>query len=456
VIRSLRWPKNFPPGPEPLPVFGNVLHVRCVCLQCLSGRYGKVYSLFLGWRPAVVIHGLQAVREALVTRAVDFAGRPQGMMINHVTENKGVLHFPVWLIMGNYGAVWREHRRFALATMKNFGLGKRSMEERILEETTHICNCLEKSQGRPVDPLSLIHSAASNIICSVLFGQRYDYNDDVLAFIINSFKENAQIANGAWAAVSSLGTNALSGRRILDLKMHTQAIVDIYCLCPLSLHFSPLSHSIFFLSVFVNRSFPLFSCLCLASLSLTPSHSHPASLFSFPPAQCQREIDRVLGESLSVSFEDRHRMPFLMATIHETQRLANIAPLGVFHATTRDTKLMGYDIPEGTLIITNLTSVLFESTSWERPNDFYPGHFLDEDGQFVKPDAFLAFSAGPRVCLGELLARMELFLILVSLLRRFLLVWPEDAARPDLTPVFGGIQSPRPYRVTFRLRAKPC
>lgn len=75
------------------------------------------------------------------------------------------------------------------------------------------CSCF--LSGRPVDPLSLIHSAASNIICSVLFGQRYDYGDDVLSFIINSFKENAQIANGAWAAVSSLGTNALFGRRIL-------------------------------------------------------------------------------------------------------------------------------------------------------------------------------------------------------------------------------------------------
>ncbi|XP_029921030.1 cytochrome P450 2D15-like [Myripristis murdjan] len=467
-------PKNFPPGPEPLPVFGNVLQLSMKNpvrdLEELSGRYGKVYSLFLGWRPAVVIHGLQAVREALVTRAVDFAGRPQGMMINHVTENKG-------LIMGNYGAVWREHRRFALATMKNFGLGKRSMEERILEETTHICNCLEKSQGRPVDPLSLIHSAASNIICSVLFGQRYDYNDDVLAFIINSFKENAQIANGAWAAIYDtfplLRRLPLPFQKVFknyrDLKMHTQAIVeqhkhtrvpgkprdvvDCYLdemdkrapdgglldeerlvMLLLDLHFAGTDTS---------------SNSILSAILYLATHSHIQ-------AQCQREIDRVLGESLSVSFEDRHRMPFLMATIHETQRLANIAPLGVFHATTRDTKLMGYDIPEGTLIITNLTSVLFESTSWERPNDFYPGHFLDEDGQFVKPDAFLAFSAGPRVCLGELLARMELFLILVSLLRRFLLVWPEDAARPDLTPVFGGIQSPRPYRVTFRLRAKPC
>ena len=51
------------------------------------------------------------------------------------------------LIMGNYGAVWKEHRRFALTTMKNFVLGKRSMEERILEETDHVCTRLGENAG---------------------------------------------------------------------------------------------------------------------------------------------------------------------------------------------------------------------------------------------------------------------------------------------------------------------
>ena len=64
------------------------------------------------------------------------------------------------------------------------------------------------------------------------------------------------------------------------------------------------------------------------------------------PVLCQHEIDSVLGESPDVSYDDRHQMPFFMATIHEIQRLANIAPLGVFHATTRNTTLMGYHIPQ--------------------------------------------------------------------------------------------------------------
>lgn len=59
---------------------------------------------------------------------------------------------------------------------------------------------------------------------------------------------------------------------------------------------------------------------------------------------------------------------------------------------------------------------------------------------------------GPRVCLGEGLARMELFLILVTLLRKFKFIWPEDAGEPDLTPVFGTTQTPKPYRMKVQLR----
>lgn len=50
--------------------------------------------------------------------------------------------------------------------------------------------------------------------------------------------------------------------------------------------------------------------------------------------------------------------------------------------------------PQGTLVITNLTSVLHEESQWERPYEFYPAHFLNSRGEFVKPEAFLAFSAG--------------------------------------------------------------
>ncbi|KAF4094313.1 hypothetical protein AMELA_G00011590 [Ameiurus melas] len=145
-------------------------------------------------------------------------------------------------------------------------------------------------------------------------------------------------------------------------------------------------------------------------------------------------------------------MPYTQAVIHESQRIANTVPLSVFHCTSRDTELMGYSIPQGTIIIPNLSSVLSEEGQWKFPHEFNPSNFLNEQGQFEKPEAFMPFSAGPRVCLGEGLARMELFLILVTLLRHFQFIWPEDAGEPDFTPVFGVTITPKPYRMGIRLR----
>lgn len=53
------------------------------------------------------------------------------------------------MVLADYGASWRDHRRFALMTMRNFGLGKQSMEQRILGEIQYTMETLEKSVGTP-------------------------------------------------------------------------------------------------------------------------------------------------------------------------------------------------------------------------------------------------------------------------------------------------------------------
>ncbi|GLD48133.1 cytochrome P450 2D15-like protein, partial [Lates japonicus] len=84
--------KYFPPGPRALPIFGNLLQLNLESpiadLERLAKRYGNVYSLFIGPRPAVVINGLQALKEALVNKAADFSGRPQDLMVNRAVQVK--------------------------------------------------------------------------------------------------------------------------------------------------------------------------------------------------------------------------------------------------------------------------------------------------------------------------------------------------------------------------------
>ncbi|KAG7329552.1 hypothetical protein KOW79_007726 [Hemibagrus wyckioides] len=197
ATNRIQRPKNFPPGPPPVPIFGNLFHFNIKNplkdFVKFAKQYGNVYSLFIGTKPAVILTGLTAIREALVNKAADFSGRPNNL-IKDITEGKGI-------IIADYGLQWKEHRRFALMTLRNFGLGKQSMENRILGELEHLVAKLDKYAGSSLYPQTLFHDAASNIIYLVLFGIRYNYGDEILKVYVRLYTENTKLANGTWAMI---------------------------------------------------------------------------------------------------------------------------------------------------------------------------------------------------------------------------------------------------------------
>ncbi|CAI9615854.1 unnamed protein product [Staurois parvus] len=157
------------------------------------------------------------------------------------------------------------------------------------------------------------------------------------------------------------------------------------------------------------------------------------------------EIDKVIGFAVPQT-EHRKVMPYTDAVIHEIQRFSNIVPANIPHATTQDVTFKGYFLPKGTYVIPLLTSVLRDESHFEKPDEFYPQHFLDSKGNFLRKEAFLPFSAGKRSCAGENLAKMELFLFFTTLLQNFTFQ-ATCGAKLDLTPAVGFTTPPMRYDI---------
>jgi len=152
------------------------------------------------------------------------------------------------------------------------------------------------------------------------------------------------------------------------------------------------------------------------------------------------------------SYNDRSKFPLTEATIMETQRIASLSPLAVMHKTLAPTKLNGYDIPEGTLAIPLLWNVLSDPQTFPDPSKFDPYRFLDENGKVQRNPALIPFSSGKRVCIGEQLANMELFLFYAGLFSKFRFFYPPNEPEPTLAAGVGFVRAPTPYNICVELR----
>ena len=139
----------------------------------------------------------------------------------------------------------------------------------------------------------------------------------------------------------------------------------------------------------------------------------------------------------------------------ETQRLSNIAGIGVAHVSTAQFQLGGYTVPRGAQVISNISGVHLDEKWFPEPQQFRPDRFLDDQGRLKPSRALMPFSVGKRSCLGETLARTELFLFVTTVVQRYRLRFPagfqHDYAINEDKPF---VKEPTPYLLVPELRAE--
>ncbi|XP_004640851.1 cytochrome P450 2B4-like [Octodon degus] len=470
-LGTFYWKRSrLPPGPFPLPVLGNLwqlsFQLHPETLFQLAETHGPVFTMWVGPTPVVVLSGFQAVKDVLISNSEQFSGRPLTPLFRDLFGERGI-------ICSN-GHTWRQQRRFCLVTLRRLGLGRQALELQLQDEAAELVEAFRREQGRAFDPQVVIVRTTARVIGALVFGRRFLSEEPIL-------QELTQAVDFGLAFVSTVW------RRLYDL-------------CPWALRHLPGPHQQLFryreaVGSFIRHEIfqhtlrepeapqDFISCylaqiskavddpvstfneenliqvvidLFLGGTDTTATTLRWALIYMVQHGavqdRVQHELDVVLGPAPTICYEDRERLPFTRAVLHEVQRLSSVVAVGAVRQCVTSTRVHGYYVPKGTIVLPNLASALCDPEHWETPHQFNPGHFLDKDGNFVVNEAFLPFSAGHRVCPGDQLARMELFLMFATLLRSFWFRLPEGSPGLRLEYIFGGTLQPQPQEICAVLR----
>nr|DBA20625.1 TPA: hypothetical protein GDO54_017385 [Pyxicephalus adspersus] len=466
---SLLWRRRkLPPGPTPLPLLGNILQLSGgdMVTSLIREKYGDVFTVYLGSRPVVVVCGYNAVKEIYVDRVYDFIARGDTSTFDTTYHNYGVAYT-------SDVDRWKELRRFSQSTLRDFGVGKRSLEDCIVEESQCLVTELKTTKGSFVHPKQYFSKVAGNIIFSIMFGHRHEYDDAELLDVLNTISETFHIICSGWGHMLEMFPRIMQfipGKHQEILNNMQKLIKYVKKRVEKNKETMDSNNPRDYLDAFLIKmekdknnpkteyNFENLVCCTLQIFfagveTISSTLTYALLIFLKYPdvlGKVCEEINCIIGQDRSPKMQDKNQMPFTDAVIHEMQRFIDLIPMGVARKTTRDVEFRGYFLPKDINIYPMLTTVLKDPACFLYPNEFNPKNFLDEKGEFKKNIGFMPLAAGKRNCMGEALSRMEIFLLVVTILQNFVLKAELSEGKLNLSPDVSGLGNlPKPYKIAF-------
>ena len=471
--------RNFPPGPRQLPLIGNLLDMQKFnhqTMRSLAKQFGGIYMITIMGKNVFVVANIDLAWEALVRKGNIFAGRPISYVMRSLYQGEQ------GLILGDFGPQWKLLRKVSHSALRMFGSGIESLEEKVQREADELCFQFSESRGVPFDPKHLVHVSTMNVICSCLFGDRYPQGDTYLEELMEMVEGTVYLLSSA----SLLEIFPFMKFLPLDIHKHIkrnahlrdtlisskfQERKDTYKEGTIRDLTDALIKSLNDAEMEDTKAKGLLNEQCLkntlADVVIAGSETSASFLMwsllylaAFPEVQSKihQQLDDVIGNDQPIRFKDRDSLPYLEATIAEVFRHSSYVYVTAPHLVRSNTTLGNYDIPENSQVLIDLRAIHHDPNYWRDPESFDPTRFLDEDGKFVCPAtfSFLPFGAGPRGCLGQMLAKIEIFVFLAQLLRQFSLELPPGSSQPDLEApvedIVRGDLVPNPYKLCVTKR----
>ncbi|XP_068180241.1 steroid 21-hydroxylase [Antennarius striatus] len=450
------------PGPSGHFLIGNMLELTHdhlpIHLTELAQQYGNIYRLKCGNTTMVVLSSVDVIREALVKKWSDFAGRPISYTADIVSGGGRNIS------LGDYNEEWRALRRLVHGALQR--CCQQSLHAVIEKQALQLREVLMNYRGRPVDLSEDFTVAASNVITTLAFGKEYEKSSSELRQMHDCLNEIVGLWGSPW--ISTLDSfpllrkfpNPVFSHLLKEVARRDEIIrkhLNNYKsqdkgskdeITGSLLHgldqYDDTEHGVVLTDVHVHMATV---DLIIGGTETTAAWLNWTVAFLLHRPEVQTKVYEELctvPEGRYPKYSDRHRLPVLCALIHEVLRLRPVAPLAVPHRAIRDSSIAGYFIPKNTVIIPNLFGAHHDPTVWADPHRFKPERFLEGGGGSTR--ALIPFGGGARLCLGESVAKMELFLFTAYLLRDFQFVPPETSL-PDLRGVASVVLKVKSYTV---------
>ncbi|XP_055339302.1 cytochrome P450 2J4-like [Paramacrobiotus metropolitanus] len=461
---------NLPPGPLCLPLLGSLLTVRFTAFQRQhydnAKKYGNVVRRQIGPVQTIQLNDPRIIKEAF-SRDV-LLPRP---ILWPIHQRNRVNRGATGVVFAD-GEMWKEHRRFILQTFRDFGVGKFRMEEKIVAEAGALVTFLKAQEGRPLETKVPLSISVANVIASVLTGARYGMDDPQLRLLLQYTKENFEFTMKKIILIvmpwlQHVPPIRQTYRRFMEILHGLNAFFSR----PMKEHlenFVPDRNSDFLESYISAVKSGQYSTLSTTEIPLLLEDLFEAGfetttttlrwallMMALHPdiqRRVQSELDRHVnaanGEFATPS--EKLATPYAEATLMEVHLYASVVPMGVDHCAREDIQIEGYDVPKGSIVQVNIYFVHHIDAWWEEPERFRPERFLIV-GQGQTSEYLMPFGLGKRRCLGEALARAELFILFCGIVQRFDIRLPEGVASADidLTPTSGITADTQPHRLCF-------
>ncbi|XP_042185975.1 cytochrome P450 1B1-like [Oncorhynchus tshawytscha] len=477
-VRNLRLKRRLP-GPFAWPVVGNAMQLGQmphITFSKLAKKYGNVYQIRLGCNNIVVLNGDASIREALVQHSTEFAGRPNFVSFQSVSGGNS-------MTFTNYSKQWRTHRKIAQTTIRAFSSAnsqtKKAFEQHVVAEATELIEAFLKlnAEGQFFNPAHELTVAAANVICALCFGKRYGHDDIEFRTLLGSVDKFGETV-GAGSLVDVMPwlqyfpnpvrrvyqsfkdlnkefftfvrDKVVEHRETFDPEVTrdmSDAIIGVIDKADSDTGLTE-AHTEGTVSDLIGAGLDTVST-CLHWMLLL--------LVKYPNIQTrlQEQIDKVVGRDRLPCIEDKANLAYLDAVIYETMRYTSFVPLTIPHSTTSDVTIEGFHIPKDTVVFINQWSVNHDPLQWKDPHLFDPSRFLDESGALDKDltSSVMIFSAGKRRCIGDQIAKVEVFLFSAILIHQCTF---EDNPSQDLSLdcSYGLTLKPLNYKISAKLRGE--